>query len=105
MGAQILGNSGIFFGGDCLWRGRGRGWVHVNAGYMCMLCAFCLCGCWGALFFAGGGGILLEGKGEWVMLLDNRCVVPSFVVFVKRMAGTFFLSGGRGGRRGGGLDK
>ena len=59
----------------------------------------------GGPFFFAGGGILLEGKGEWVMLLDNRCVVPSFVVFVKRMVGTFFLSGGRGGRRGGGLDK
>ena len=64
----------------------------------------------GAQILRNGGSffwreLFLEGKGEGVMLLDNRCVVPSFVVFVKRMVGTFFLSGGRGGRRGGGLDK
>jgi len=63
MGAQILENSGSFFGGNCLWRGRGRGWVLVDAGYVCMFCAFCLCGCWGALFFFAGGGVSVGGEG------------------------------------------
>ena len=36
-------------------------------------------------------------KGEWVVLLDNGCVVPYFVFLFKCMVGTFFLSGGRGG--------
>ena len=35
----------------------------------------------GGPFFCLGGGVLLEGKGEWVVLLDNGRAVPSSVVF------------------------
>ena len=64
MGVHIAVDGGdVFFGGGLCWRGRGRGWVLVDTGYLCLFCAFCLSGCWGALFFVGGGGDSVGGEG------------------------------------------
>ena len=98
MGAHIPVDGGDFFLGGILLEGKGEGvgafrhWIFVS------FFASCLCGCWGPFFLFGGGGrFCWKGKGEWVVLLDNGCVVPFLWLLFKCTVGTFSCRGGGGG--------
>ena len=95
---------GLFFGGELCWRGRGKGWVLVDIGYLCLCLCFLFKWMLGALFFCWGG-ILLEGKGEGVGACRQWMCCAFFCVFCLSAWWGLFLSGERRGRRGGGLDK
>ena len=82
MGAHIPVDGGDVFWGEPFGEEGGGGGCFWTLDRCVLFVLFLYVDVGGPFFFCWGGGILLEGKGEWVMLLDNGCVVPSFVVFV-----------------------
>ena len=82
MGVHIAVDGGdVFFGGDSVGGEGGGGGCLYTLDICVFFCAFCLIGCWGALFFVGGR-FCWRGRGRGWVLVDKGCVVPSFVVFV-----------------------